>query len=188
MCYVGLTSLKSLKLTNVYPNNKKKSKNNKVKRKPLELYELAGKKLKVGFLTYCCISTPLCANTKLQETKKTHRNTTLLYRHLAQLNHMTYKNILSSYHCNRTWCMAAIIATYFFFRSTCHSPKLTPILDPLFQWKEVKNVCIFELSYQVVHGVCYLLSIDAWFGNYWFCPKSFPITTYIRGVIMWSFS
>jgi hypothetical protein len=115
MCYVGLTSLKSLKLTNVYPNNKKKSKNNKVKRKPLELYELAGKKLKVGFLTYCCISAPLCANTKLQETKKTHRNTTLLYRHLAQLNHMTYKNILSSYHCNRTWCMAAIIATYFFF-------------------------------------------------------------------------
>jgi hypothetical protein len=38
---VGLNSLKSLNLTNVYPNNKKnnkkKKKNNKVKSKPLEL-------------------------------------------------------------------------------------------------------------------------------------------------------
>jgi hypothetical protein len=33
---VGLKSLKSLNLTNVYPNNKK-NKNNKVKSKPLEL-------------------------------------------------------------------------------------------------------------------------------------------------------
>jgi hypothetical protein len=48
---VGLNSLKSLNLTNVYPNNKNnknknknKKKNNKVKSKPLELYELAGKK------------------------------------------------------------------------------------------------------------------------------------------------
>jgi hypothetical protein len=40
---VGLNSLKSLNLTNVYPNNNK-NKNNKVKSKPLELYELAGKK------------------------------------------------------------------------------------------------------------------------------------------------
>jgi hypothetical protein len=40
---VGLNSLKSLKLTNVYPNNKN-NKNNKVKSIPLELYELAGKK------------------------------------------------------------------------------------------------------------------------------------------------
>jgi hypothetical protein len=43
---VGLNSLKSLNLTNVYPNNKKNNKkkknnNNKVKSKPLELYELA---------------------------------------------------------------------------------------------------------------------------------------------------
>jgi hypothetical protein len=38
---VGLNSLKSLNLTNVYPNNKKNK--NKVKSKPLELYELAGK-------------------------------------------------------------------------------------------------------------------------------------------------
>jgi hypothetical protein len=44
-CYVGLKSLKSLNLTNVYPNNnknnnnnkKKKKKKNKVKSKPLEL-------------------------------------------------------------------------------------------------------------------------------------------------------
>jgi hypothetical protein len=42
-CYVGLKSLKSLNLTNVYPNNnnnknkKNKKKNNKVKSKPLEL-------------------------------------------------------------------------------------------------------------------------------------------------------
>jgi hypothetical protein len=41
---VGLNSLKSLNLTNVYPNNKKNKKKNKnkVKSKPLELYELAG--------------------------------------------------------------------------------------------------------------------------------------------------
>jgi hypothetical protein len=48
---VGLKSLKSLNLTNGYPNKKKKKKkkkkknnnNNKVKSKPLELFELAGK-------------------------------------------------------------------------------------------------------------------------------------------------
>jgi hypothetical protein len=47
---VGLKSLKSLNLTNGYPNkNKKNNKkkknnnNNKVKSKPLELFELAGK-------------------------------------------------------------------------------------------------------------------------------------------------
>jgi hypothetical protein len=42
---VGLNSLKSLNLTNGYPNNKN-SKNNKVKSKPLELFELAGKNFK----------------------------------------------------------------------------------------------------------------------------------------------
>jgi hypothetical protein len=47
---VGLNSLKSLNLTNVYPNNKNKNNknknnNNKVKSKPLELFELAGKNL-----------------------------------------------------------------------------------------------------------------------------------------------
>jgi hypothetical protein len=47
---VGLNSLNCLNLTNVYPNNNKKKKNNnnkknnKVKSKPLELFELAGKK------------------------------------------------------------------------------------------------------------------------------------------------
>jgi hypothetical protein len=42
---VGLNSLKSLDLTKLYPNNKNKNKkNNKVKSKPLELFELAGKK------------------------------------------------------------------------------------------------------------------------------------------------
>jgi hypothetical protein len=45
---VGLKSLKSHNLTNVYPNNNNNNKNNnnknnKVKSKPLELYELAGK-------------------------------------------------------------------------------------------------------------------------------------------------
>jgi hypothetical protein len=47
---VGLNSLKSLNLTNVYPNNNNKNnknknnkKNNKVKSKPLELFELASK-------------------------------------------------------------------------------------------------------------------------------------------------
>jgi hypothetical protein len=41
---VGLNSLKSINLTNVYPNNNKNNNNNKVKSKPLELYELEGKK------------------------------------------------------------------------------------------------------------------------------------------------
>jgi hypothetical protein len=41
---VGLKSLKSLNLTNGYPNNKNNKNNNKVKSKPLELFELAGKK------------------------------------------------------------------------------------------------------------------------------------------------
>jgi hypothetical protein len=49
---VGLNSLKSLNLTNVYPNNKKnkkkkkkKKKNNKVKSKPLELRSRVKKKV-----------------------------------------------------------------------------------------------------------------------------------------------
>jgi hypothetical protein len=47
---VGLKSLKSLNLTNGYPNKnkkkkKKKNNNNKVKSKPLELFELAGKNI-----------------------------------------------------------------------------------------------------------------------------------------------
>jgi hypothetical protein len=51
---VGLKSLKSLNLTNGYPNknknNKNKNNNNKVKSKPLELFELAGKNQKIPFL------------------------------------------------------------------------------------------------------------------------------------------
>jgi hypothetical protein len=43
---VGLKSLKSLNLTNVYPNNNNNNKkSNKVKCKPLDLYELAGKNI-----------------------------------------------------------------------------------------------------------------------------------------------
>jgi diacylglycerol kinase family enzyme len=45
MLGVGLNALKSLHLTNVYPNNKN-NKNNKVKSKPLELFELTGKNKK----------------------------------------------------------------------------------------------------------------------------------------------
>jgi hypothetical protein len=41
---VGLNSLNSLNLTNGYPNNNNNNNNNKVKSKPLELFELAGKK------------------------------------------------------------------------------------------------------------------------------------------------
>jgi hypothetical protein len=48
---VGLNSLKSLNLTYVYPNNKKSKNNNKVKSKPLELYELAGNKTENRALT-----------------------------------------------------------------------------------------------------------------------------------------
>jgi hypothetical protein len=42
-CWVGLKSLKSLNLTNGYPNNN--NNNNIVKSKPLKLFELAGKKV-----------------------------------------------------------------------------------------------------------------------------------------------
>jgi hypothetical protein len=43
---MGLNSLKSLNLTNGYPNNNKNKNNkNKVKSKPLELFKLAGKNL-----------------------------------------------------------------------------------------------------------------------------------------------
>jgi hypothetical protein len=54
---VGLKSLKSLSLTNGYPNknknNNNKNNNNKVKSKPLELFELAGKNVppKLFYLT-----------------------------------------------------------------------------------------------------------------------------------------
>jgi hypothetical protein len=41
---VGLNSLISLNLTKLYPNKNKNKNKNKVKSKPLELYELAGKK------------------------------------------------------------------------------------------------------------------------------------------------
>jgi hypothetical protein len=64
---VGLKSLKSLNLTNGYPNKnnknnkKKKNNNNKVKSKPLELFELAGKKcMKKSIASWqallCCIA------------------------------------------------------------------------------------------------------------------------------------
>jgi hypothetical protein len=48
---VGLKSLKSLNLTNGYPNKNKNNKNNKVKSKPLELFELAGKKISIKLQT-----------------------------------------------------------------------------------------------------------------------------------------
>jgi hypothetical protein len=50
---VGLNALKSLNLTNGYPNNNNKNNNNnnKVKSKPLELFELAGKKSSNKFCT-----------------------------------------------------------------------------------------------------------------------------------------
>jgi hypothetical protein len=54
---VGLKSLKSLNLTNGYPNKNKKNNNNKnnnkVKSKPLELFELAGKKSYFFLSKYC---------------------------------------------------------------------------------------------------------------------------------------
>jgi hypothetical protein len=56
---VGLNSLKSLNLTNVYPNknnkNKNNKKNNKVKSKPLELFELAGKFFKDQSILFLAI-------------------------------------------------------------------------------------------------------------------------------------
>jgi hypothetical protein len=50
---VGLNSLKSLNLTNVYPNNNKKNnkKNNKVKSKPLELRS----RVKNDFFALCTL-------------------------------------------------------------------------------------------------------------------------------------
>jgi hypothetical protein len=56
---VGLNSLKSLNLTNGYPNknkNKNKNKNNKVKSKPLELRSRVIKALKIVFSVICCFT------------------------------------------------------------------------------------------------------------------------------------
>jgi hypothetical protein len=56
---VGFKSLKSLNLTNGYPNknknnnNNNNNNNNKVKSKPLELFELAGKNLKTDKNSKC---------------------------------------------------------------------------------------------------------------------------------------
>jgi hypothetical protein len=48
---VGLKSLKSLNLTNSYPNNKNNKKNNKVKSKPLDLRSRV-KKIHRKFLNF----------------------------------------------------------------------------------------------------------------------------------------
>jgi hypothetical protein len=72
---VGLKSLKSLNLTNGYPNKNKKNKkkkknnNNKVKIKPLELFELAGKNV---------IGVVACERDPTQRSV-TQRYSTLLY-------------------------------------------------------------------------------------------------------------
>jgi hypothetical protein len=74
---VGLKSLKSLNLTNGYPNKNKKNKkknnnnnnNNKVKSKPLELFELAGKNV---------IGVVACERDPTQRSV-TQRYSTLLY-------------------------------------------------------------------------------------------------------------
>jgi hypothetical protein len=61
---VGLNSLKSLNLTNGYPNknknnNKNKNKNNKVKSKPLELRS----RVKIGIMgTYLYLKIRSCGN------------------------------------------------------------------------------------------------------------------------------
>jgi hypothetical protein len=59
---VGLNSIKNLNLTNGYPNKNKKKKNNnnnnnnnKVKSKPLELFELAGKKNQI-MPVFCAVN------------------------------------------------------------------------------------------------------------------------------------
>jgi hypothetical protein len=55
---VGLKSLKSLNLTNGYPNkNNNNNNNNKVKSKPLELFELAGKKELELYENISCLDT-----------------------------------------------------------------------------------------------------------------------------------
>jgi hypothetical protein len=60
---VGLKSLKSLNLTNGYPN-KNKNKNNKVKSKPLEL---AGKKINNAI-------THICTPNRVPTTEKYRQN------------------------------------------------------------------------------------------------------------------
>jgi hypothetical protein len=65
---VGLNALKSLNLTNGYPNKnknnnkkKKKNNNNKVKSKSLELYKLAGKNISLElFLVTTPCASALC--------------------------------------------------------------------------------------------------------------------------------
>jgi hypothetical protein len=65
---VGLKSLKSLNLTNVYPNNKnnkkKNNNNNKVKSKPLELRSRVKTRLKSLFSQKPRDPSPLCVKTQ----------------------------------------------------------------------------------------------------------------------------
>jgi hypothetical protein len=76
-------SLKSLNLTNGYPNDKnknknnKKKKNNKVKSKPLELYELAGKKFRRTIFASLLITSTIVAYSS-QNTQILFNFTTLL--------------------------------------------------------------------------------------------------------------
>jgi hypothetical protein len=71
---VGLKSLKSLNLTNVYPNNNnnnknKKKKNNKVKSKPLELRSRV-KKVSYGLVKFLYIFEALSRGFGLKKTLK----------------------------------------------------------------------------------------------------------------------
>jgi hypothetical protein len=50
---VGLNSLKSLNLTTRRRGRRRNNNNNKVKSKPLELFELAGKKIMLSLSLYC---------------------------------------------------------------------------------------------------------------------------------------
>jgi hypothetical protein len=75
-------------LTNVYPNKKKNNnKNNKVKSKPLELYELAGKKSNYSYTfaflnglgKYCNSFVSSYLLTALRATGKKKLNSTVIF-------------------------------------------------------------------------------------------------------------
>jgi hypothetical protein len=81
---VGLNSLKSLNLTNVYPNN---NKNNKVKSKPLELFELAGKK-------HCVLESYWSPVTS--KVERSGENLTRWWKNWGFLNSFSYKIALKT--------------------------------------------------------------------------------------------
>jgi hypothetical protein len=120
---VGLNSLKSLNLTNVYPNNnnknKKKKNNNKVNSKPLELFELAGKnQCRVALIELLDLSGIAVGNVGDRGTDLFNK-----YWHLASkvffFNHVSFKSKFRQYQCKRCLVQSGAGSRFFVAEKNC---------------------------------------------------------------------